>query len=94
MTIEYVWDEHKRLTNLQRHGLDFRAAKRVYEHPNKVTLDSPYPNEPRKIDMAEVDGKVYFLVYTMREQKVRCISFRPANEGRERRYYYDQIKNR
>jgi uncharacterized protein len=82
------------LINLQSHGLDFKDAWQVYEHPDKVTLNSLYPNEPRMIDMAEVNGKVWLLVYTLREQEVRCISFRPANKGREQRHYYEQIQNR
>jgi uncharacterized protein len=94
MTIEYGWGERKRLANLQRHGLDFKDAWQVYEHPDKVTLDSVYPHESRLMDMAEVNGRVRLLVYTLRGQEVRCISFRPANRGKEQRYYYDQIQNR
>jgi hypothetical protein len=60
MTIEYTWDERKRLTNLEAHGLDFRDAWQVYEHPDKVTIHSSYPDEPHMIDMAEVNGRVRF----------------------------------
>jgi uncharacterized DUF497 family protein len=92
--IEYTWDGQKRLSNLKRHGLDFKDAWQVYEHPDKVTLNSSYSDELRLIDMAEVNGRVRLLVYTVRGEEVRCISFRPANKGRDQRYYYDQIQNR
>lgn len=88
--IEYEWDEAKRLYNLKRRGLDFREAWRVYEAPAKITLKSPYLHEERWIDMAEVDGRVVLLVYTMRGEAVRCISFRPAKRGKERELYYEQ----
>jgi uncharacterized DUF497 family protein len=84
--ILYEWDEAKRLTNLARHGLDFRRADLVYEHPGKITLNSPYPDEPRLVDLAEVQGRVLVLVYTMRRDAVRCISFRYAKRKEQRIY--------
>jgi uncharacterized DUF497 family protein len=35
-----VWDETKRLSNLKKHGLDFRDAHLVYDDPNKCTYDA------------------------------------------------------
>lgn len=83
----FEWDENKRLSNLESKGLDFREAWRVYESPHKITLKSPYPDEKRLIDMAEIEGKVALLVYTYRHHHVRCISFRYA-KTKERRIYY------
>ncbi len=91
MSVTYEWDERKRRSNLQRHHLDFRDAWVIYEHPDKMTLSSPYPDEPRLIDMAEVNGIVWLFVYTERGQAVRCISFRQASR-KERGYYYDEIQ--
>jgi uncharacterized DUF497 family protein len=88
---DYQWDERKRLLNLEQHKLDFEDARQVYEHTDKVTVVDPYSNEPRYRDLAEVNGTVRLLVYTMRGTVVRCISFRAASR-RERRFYYDQIK--
>jgi uncharacterized DUF497 family protein len=89
----YEWDEDKRLANLRKHGLDFNAAWRVYEHPAKVTVEDIYPHEERYRDFAVVDGAVKLLIYTMRGQRVRYISYRAATRN-EREYYYEQIKNR
>jgi uncharacterized protein len=88
--IVYEWDEAKRLTNLSEHKLDFEDAWRVYEAENKVTYRSAYPHEERWVDLAEVEGVVLLLVYTMRGDAVRCISFRRARRGRERSLYYGQ----
>jgi len=84
--VQFEWDEKKRKSNLESKGLDFRQAWRVYESPDKVTLKSPYPDEERLIDMAELEGKVALLVYTYRDHNVRCISFRYA-KTKERRIY-------
>ncbi len=87
---EYEWDESKRLSNLSDHKLDFADAWRVYEAIDKVTYRSLYPAEERWIDLAEVEGVVLLLVYTMRGEAVRCISFRRAKRGKERDLYYGQ----
>ena len=86
--IAYEWDEAKRLANLSEHKLDFEDAWRVYEATDKVTYQSLYLHEERWIDLAEVEGVVLLLVYTMRGETVRCISFRRARRGRERRIYH------
>lgn len=88
--IAYEWDEAKRRYNLDRRGLDFADAWQVYEAEDKMTLRSPYPQEERWMDMAEVNGRVVVLVYTMRGDAVRCISLRYAKRGKERSMYYGQ----
>jgi uncharacterized protein len=88
--IAYEWDEAKRRTNLSEHKLDFEDAWRVYEAEGKVTYRSLYPYEERWIDLAEIEGVVLLLVYTLRGETVRCISFRRARRGRERSLYYGQ----
>jgi len=84
--IEYQWDEAKRQRNLELRALDFRDAWRVYEDQGKITLESPYADEQRFIDMAEVNDRVLLLVYTLRGDSVRCISFRYASR-KERRLF-------
>jgi uncharacterized protein len=39
--IDYEWDEDKRLSNLERHGLDFRSAYLVYENPRQAHSEKP-----------------------------------------------------
>ncbi len=89
--MNYEWDEAKRLSNLAKHGYDFTLARRIYEQPNVMRLQSPRPGESRYVDLAVWDGKVLALVYTMREGAVRVISLRPA-DTKERRLYHG--KNR
>ncbi len=88
----YVWDETKRKSNVEKHGLDFADAYLVYENPGKCTYDSSRLGEYRLMDiaLAEVRGKVLTLIYTERGNDVRIISFRPAS--REEREQYDQDK--
>jgi uncharacterized DUF497 family protein len=90
----YEWDESKREANLKKHRLDFRDAYWVYDHPGKVTYRIERRTEVRFQDIAlvEVAGSILSLVYTMRGQNVRVISFRFASR-RERRIYGVQRKS-
>lgn len=83
-----VWDEKKRLSNLKKHDLDFANASLVFENPDKVTLPSSRGREERYLDLAMVRevGMILALVYTLRDETVRVISFRIASR-RERKLY-------
>jgi uncharacterized DUF497 family protein len=89
----FVWDEAKRRSNLEKHGLDFKDAHVVYDDPDKLTYDSSRIGERRLLDLAfaMVKGKLLALIYTERGDNVRVISFRPAS--REEREQYEQDKD-
>ena len=91
----YEWDERKRTGNLEKHGLDFADAWKVFEASVKVTLPVPHPEsgEVRWIDIAEIAGVLLVLVYTVRGDSVRNISFRNAKR-KERRIFYAALKDR
>jgi len=86
----FVWDETKRISNLKKHGLDFRDAHLVYDNPNKITYDASRHNEYRLMDIAllVLRGKLLTLVYMDIGEDVRVISFR--NASREERKAYEQ----
>ena len=88
----FVWDERKRISNIEKHGLDFRDAHLVYDDSDKLTYHASYKDEVRQMDLALVviKGRVVPLVYTERGDDVRVISFRPAS--REERKQYEEDK--
>lgn len=87
--IRYSWDTAKRAQNLAKHGLEFEDAWVVYENPRRLDAPSRSPGlEPRRSATAHApaDGTVCVLVYVLRDDVVRCISFRKASR-REREEY-------
>jgi uncharacterized DUF497 family protein len=84
----YEYDPGKRQKNLETHGYDLEDARRIYEHPNVVTVRSSYAGEVRYIDLAPWGDKLLMLVYTMRGSVVRPISLRVA--GRKERRLYEE----
>ena len=87
----YVWDEAKRKSNLQKHGLDFRDAHLVYENPDKCTYDASRDDEYRLMDvaLAVINGRLLTLVYTEQDDNVRVISFRNASRTERKQYEED-----
>lgn len=85
-----VWDEAKRKSNLEKHGLDFKDAHLVCDNPDKCTYESTRKDERRLLDLAfaMVNGRLLALIYSPRGEDVRVISFRPAS--REERKQYEQ----
>jgi uncharacterized protein len=90
--ILYEWDDHKNDHNINKHGLGFGDASRVFESASRYDYRRRIVlGEVRESAMAEVDGEVLMLVYTYRKGRVRCISFRKAKR-KERQVYYASLQ--
>jgi len=75
--MRYEWDERKRLTNLEKHGLDFFDVDVVFESSH-VVVPSTHDSEERFLSIGVFDGRFVTVVYTMRSGIIRVISFRRA----------------
>lgn len=87
--MEFEWDEHKRIRNIAKHGIDFALAIRIFER-RVETSRSDRAGEQRFIALGEMDGRIIAVIYTDREYpemtKRRIISAREART-RERAWY-------
>ena len=89
MDYEYEWDEAKRLSNLEKHKLDFSRAADVIESDDSITIDDVKHSllERRYITIGYVDGILCTVViHTRRNINIRIISFRPANKKERLKY--------
>jgi uncharacterized DUF497 family protein len=77
--LNYEWDEAKREANLTSHGIDF-ATVELFDWDNALTVDQLHLVEIRYLSYAPVQSRLYALVWTRREGKIRVISFRKANK--------------
>jgi uncharacterized protein len=80
------WDEAKRLKNIKRRGLDFEDVDLMFDGRPVTTAASRRNNEDRFVSTAEMDGKLYTVVWMWRGENQRIISFRRASYGEERTY--------
>ena len=87
----FEWDERKRLANLAKHGIDFVAARGVFDGP---TLEFPDTRRVYGEERAGAYGSschgVLFVVYTWRGPARRLISARKAGTH-ERELYHAAI---
>jgi uncharacterized DUF497 family protein len=84
----FDWDENKRESNLQKHGIDFVDAVEVFHDVDRVELESIRNSEKRYQVIGMVNEVVILVVYTIRNEKIRIISSRIASR-KEREAYYN-----
>ena len=86
--MEIGFDPDKRQTNLSKHGVDFLVAARVFLDPHRIDGADARRDygEERQICVGKVDDRVYVVVYVERQQTLRIISARKANEREQRKY--------
>jgi len=82
----FEWDEGKRFRVLVDRSLDFRDADQLFDGRPINHVPSQRNNENRYASTAEVDGKLYTVVWTWREANQRIITFRRAHDAEERAY--------
>lgn len=86
--MEVEFDENKQKTNLAKHGVSFLEAARIFLDPCFLAApdDRKDYGEERRIAVGEVQGRVYVVVYTLRDEVARIISARKANEREQKKY--------
>jgi uncharacterized DUF497 family protein len=83
-----TWDEQKRLTNLDRHGLDFEGCEAVFDHPVVTDEDSRLAYGEQRINLLGwLQGRIVHMTYTERGDDLHVISLREATKN-EARYYF------
>ena len=91
----FEWDEEKNRINLEKHGIGFALAVRIFEGPVLSFVDdrNDYA-ETRYRSIGQIEGVVVLaVIHTDRAGKTRLISARAANR-RERRRYDEEIRKR
>jgi uncharacterized DUF497 family protein len=89
------WDENKRLTNLQKHKIDFIGSEEIFDgYGYTVTFEDDSVNykEQRFVTFGKFQDRVVAVVHTERNGNIRIISIRKATKHEER-YYYATITN-
>ena len=85
--MEFEWDSSKNVSNIEKHGISFLRAARVFDGPILKFLDDRKDyGETRYVAIGIVDGLEYYVVYTIRENRYRIISCRRANRDERKKY--------
>ena len=85
--MEFEWDEDKRESNLDKHGIDFQDAVHVFDGRVILTGRSTFELEERFLTTSILnDGRCATVIWTVRGEKTRIISARRARDAEERNY--------
>jgi uncharacterized DUF497 family protein len=81
------WDPAKAASNLAKHGVAFEMAERFEWDIALVGATFGHADgEPRLGALGAIEGRLYFLVYSIETRSTRVISLRKANDREKRRY--------
>lgn len=89
--MKITFDPVKRLITLQDRGLDFLRAGEVFDTPHLTVEDDREDyGETRFITVGHLDGRMVVVVWTHRDETMRIVSMRKANE-REQSHYAPRL---
>jgi uncharacterized protein len=82
--MEFEWDEDKAFINIEKHGIDFLDAMRIWERPvidpaGERIIGDEY--RPTAVGIIGAEELIIAVVYTVREDVVRLISARRARRN-------------
>jgi uncharacterized protein len=94
--MQFEWDEPKSDATFVKRGFDFAYAALVFDDPLRIEREDVRRDygEPRWQTIGEIDGRMFLVVYTLREAATRIISARRAHDN-EAKEYQDgkQVRN-
>ncbi len=85
----FVWDRKKEAINIQKHGVDFVTASKVFkDHQRKIYIDSKHTKrEERFFCIGNVERKILTVRFTYRAGKIRIFG---AGYWRKGKVYYEK----
>lgn len=91
--MEYEWNEAKRISNIAKHGVDFRIAALIFEEPFVSEPDNRRDyGEDRHVGIGYVEDECFVVAHTRRGDVIRLIS--AWKGGRRDRAEYQTVYGR
>lgn len=85
--MEFEWDETKRQKVLRERGIDFYLiGAALFDGRPTFAKASRRGVEERSLSVGEIDGRLFAVVWTLREGTIRIITARRASDEEERQY--------
>ena len=95
--INFEWDEGNQEKNYIKHQVAKTECEEIFFDNNKIMLKDKFhsDNEDRYIILGKTRKKrILFIVFTIRNNKIRIISARDINNKKEKQLYEKTIKNK
>lgn len=91
---EFNWDEHNVNKNWRKHGVRFTECEDVFFDERLTILPDVMHSEmePRHLALGQTrEGRLLFIAFTVRADKIRVISARDMTK-KEKKVYYEKTK--
>jgi uncharacterized DUF497 family protein len=87
----FEWDDAKAALNWRNHGVSFEMARDLFKDIFAIegTDDRHGETEEQFVTVGMVEGRLLFVAFTLRDERIRIISAREA-ESRERWRYHNE----
>jgi uncharacterized protein len=85
----FAWDDEKAARNWRDHAVTFEMAREAFRDPFAIEWQdlTQHPSEERYSLIGIVEGRLLFVGYTLRGDKIRIITARKATAFERRRYH-------
>lgn len=83
---DFEWDDAKAESNLAKHGVAFEEAVLAMKDPLSLDFDDLVQPDNLITLAASPDGRILYVVSTVRDERIRIISAREATSNERRRY--------
>ena len=89
---KFEWDEEKRRSTINKHGIDFVDAKLIFaERCQRVNVPSYQQSEERWIVIGKLNDLLLPVVVTIRNENIRIITGCRSSKF-EKNLYHDQFR--
>lgn len=86
--MEFEWDSGNQIKSFLKHGITPQESEEIFSHTYVLRIDESHSNREVRFEIiGETNvGKVLFVIFTTRQEKIRIISARIASK-KERQIY-------
>jgi uncharacterized DUF497 family protein len=91
--MKFEWDSRKSELNRQKHGIDFPSARVLWEDPERIEIQAPYPLENRYIVIGKIQNRLWTAISAVRNETPRIISVRRSRKKEKEFYEKEKISS-
>jgi uncharacterized DUF497 family protein len=84
--MDFEWDEAKRRSNIEKHGIDFLRVRQLFDGRPVFSQPSPRDGENRFVTIGSIGGAIIAAIWVERDGVTRLISARKARDEEKRKY--------
>ena len=78
--ISFEFDQIKSISNLEKHGIDFVQAQKLWNDPDLLEIPAKTSDEPRFLLIGQINQKHWSAIITYRQSNIRIISVRRSRK--------------